>query len=63
MAAAVWGAGSLNGVSWDQVGPAAHARRAPAAGGDVEPRPMRQMELGDDAARSGVRARTHASAG
>jgi iron complex transport system permease protein len=56
MAAAVWGAGSLNGVSWDQVaiGGALIAVLLMLAG--MLSRPMRQMELGDDTAASqGVR--------
>ncbi|MFE5240396.1 MULTISPECIES: FecCD family ABC transporter permease [unclassified Streptomyces] len=56
MSAAAWGAGSLNGVSWDQVvvGGACIAGLLLLAG--VLSRPMRQMELGDDVAASqGVR--------
>jgi iron complex transport system permease protein len=56
MAAATWGAGSLNGISWDQVliGGAAIVVLLIVAG--MLSRPMRQMELGDDAAASqGVR--------
>ncbi|KOV70698.1 iron ABC transporter permease [Streptomyces sp. AS58] len=56
MSAAAWGAGSLNGVSWDQVviGGACIAGLLLLAG--MLSRPMRQMELGDDAAASqGVR--------
>ncbi len=56
MAAAAWGAGSLNGVSWNQVivGGACIAVLLLPAG--MLSRPMRQMELGDDAAASqGVR--------
>ncbi|MFI6392543.1 FecCD family ABC transporter permease [Nonomuraea sp. NPDC050540] len=56
MSAAAWGAGSLNGVSWDQavIGGACIAVLLLAAG--MLSRPMRQMELGDDAAASqGVR--------
>lgn len=56
MAAAAWGAGSLNGVSWDQVvlGGAVIVVLLVLAG--MLSRPMRQMELGDDAAASqGVR--------
>lgn len=56
MAAAVWGAGSLNGVSWHQVvigGAAIGALLLLAA---MLSRSMRQLELGDDAAASqGVR--------
>ncbi len=56
MSAAAWGAGSLNGVSWDQVaiGGACIVVLLLLAG--MLSRPMRQMELGDDAAASqGVR--------
>lgn len=56
MSAASWGAGSLNGVSWDQVtiGSACIAFLLVLAG--MLSRPMRQMELGDDTAASqGVR--------
>lgn len=56
MSAAAWGAGSLNGVSWDQVwiGGAIIAVLLVLAG--LLSRPMRQMELGDDVAAShGVR--------
>ncbi|MGW0836331.1 FecCD family ABC transporter permease [Streptomyces prunicolor] len=56
MSAAAWGVGSLNGVSWDQVviGGACIAVLLLPAG--MLSRPMRQMELGDDAAASqGVR--------
>lgn len=56
MSAAAWGAGSLNGVSWDQVAVASAciAVLLLLAGGLS--RPLRQMELGDDAAASqGVR--------
>ncbi|GAA1681152.1 iron-enterobactin ABC transporter permease [Glycomyces endophyticus] len=56
IAAAAWGAGSLNGVTWAQVafGGAGIAVLLVLAG--VLSRPMQQMELGDDAAASqGVR--------
>ncbi|MFF5075426.1 FecCD family ABC transporter permease [Actinoplanes sp. NPDC000266] len=56
MAAAAWGAGSLNGVSWNQVviGGACIAVLLLLAA--ILSRPMRQMELGDDAAAAqGVR--------
>jgi iron complex transport system permease protein len=56
MSAAAWGAGSLNGVSWDQVvvGGACIGVLLLLAGGLS--RPMRQLELGDDAAAAqGVR--------
>ncbi|MEW2516991.1 FecCD family ABC transporter permease [Actinacidiphila alni] len=56
MSAAAWGVGSLNGVSWNQVaiGGACIAGLLLLAG--MLSRPMRQLELGDDAAASqGVR--------
>lgn len=56
MSAAAWGAGSLNGVSWSQVviGGACIVLLLLTAG--MSSRPMRQMELGDDASASqGVR--------
>jgi iron complex transport system permease protein len=56
LSAAAWGAGSLNGVSWDRVvlGGAVIVMLLASAG--MLSRPMRQMELGDDAAASqGVR--------
>ncbi|MET9971544.1 iron chelate uptake ABC transporter family permease subunit [Streptomyces sp. NPDC006356] len=56
MSAAAWGAGSLNGLSWNQVviGGACIAVLLLLAG--MLSRPMRQMQLGDDAAASqGVR--------
>lgn len=56
MAATAWGAGSLNGVSWDQVviGGAFIVALLVIAG--MLSRPMRQLELGDDTAASqGVR--------
>ncbi|MEV6345659.1 iron chelate uptake ABC transporter family permease subunit [Actinoplanes sp. NPDC051851] len=56
MSAAAWSAGSLNGVSWNQVvigGAAIVVLLVPAG---MLSRPMRQMELGDDAAAAhGVR--------
>ncbi len=56
MSAAAWGAGSLNGVAWNQVviGGACIAVLLLPAG--MLSRPMRQMQLGDDVAASqGVR--------
>jgi len=52
LSAAAWGAGSLNGVSWDQVtvGSACILVLLLLAGSLG--RPMRQMEIGDDAATS-----------
>lgn len=56
LSAAAWGAGSLNGVAWNQVvtgGACILVLLLPAA---MLSRPMRQMELGDDAAAAqGVR--------
>lgn len=57
MSVAIWGAGSLNGLSFEQVFPvvALLALLAPFLG--VLSRPMRQLELGDDAAvMSGINA-------
>ncbi|OSC72926.1 iron ABC transporter permease [Streptomyces sp. BF-3] len=52
MSAAAWGAGSLNGVSWDRVvvGGACIAVLLLVAG--VLSRPLRQMQLGDEVAAS-----------
>lgn len=50
MSAAGWGAGSLNGVSWDQVGSGGALIAALLVLAGMLSRPMRQMELGDDAA-------------
>jgi iron complex transport system permease protein len=56
MAAAAWGAGSLNGVSWDHVVIGGTVIGALLLLAGILSRPMRQMELGDDAAASqGVR--------
>ncbi|MFC4068660.1 FecCD family ABC transporter permease [Actinoplanes subglobosus] len=56
MAAAAWGAGSLNGVSWDQVVLGGSCIIVLLLLAGVLSRPMRQLELGDDAAASqGVR--------
>lgn len=56
MSAAAWGAGSLNGVSWDQVGIGGALIAALLILAGMLSRPMRQMELGDDTAAShGVR--------
>ncbi|MGV3491382.1 MAG: FecCD family ABC transporter permease [Devosia sp.] len=56
MAAAAWGAGSLNGVSWDQVIVGGVCILVLLLLAGLLSRPMRQMELGDDVAAShGVR--------
>lgn len=56
MAAAAWGAGSLNGVSWDQVAVGGACIVVLLLLAAVLSRPMRQLELGDDAAAAqGVR--------
>ena len=56
LSAAAWGAGSLNGVSWDQVGIGGALIAALLVLAGMLSRPMRQMELGDDTAASqGVR--------
>ncbi|MFJ5262106.1 FecCD family ABC transporter permease [Streptomyces sp. NPDC088387] len=56
MAASAWGSGSLNGVSWDRVAIGGSCIAVLLLLAAVLSRPMRQMELGDDAAASqGVR--------
>jgi iron complex transport system permease protein len=56
MSAAAWGAGSLNGVSWNHVAVGGAAVSVLLAAAGMLSRPMRQMELGDDAAAAlGVR--------
>ncbi|MFI6483640.1 FecCD family ABC transporter permease [Nonomuraea sp. NPDC050663] len=56
MSAAAWGAGSLNGVSWDQAVTGGVCVAVLLLLSGMLSRPMRQMELGDDAAASqGVR--------
>jgi iron complex transport system permease protein len=56
MAAAAWGAGSLNGVSWDQVVIGCVCIAVLLLLAALLSRPMRQLELGDDAAAAqGVR--------
>jgi iron complex transport system permease protein len=58
MAAAAWGAGSLNGVTWNQVGFGGAAVTVLLLLAGLLSRPMRQMELSDDTAASqGVRVR------
>ena len=56
MSAAAWGAGSLNGVSWDQVAIGGVFIAALLVLAGLLSRPMRQLEVGDDtAAAQGVR--------
>jgi iron complex transport system permease protein len=56
MAAAAWGAGSLNGVTWDQVTGGSACIAVFLLLASMLNRAMRQMELGDDVAAShGVR--------
>jgi len=56
MAAAAWGAGSLNGVNWDQVAIGSALIAILLLVAAMLSRPMRQMEVGDDmAASQGVR--------
>lgn len=50
MAAAAWGAGSLNAVTWEQVLIGGTVIVVLLAGAGLVSRPMRQLELGDDAA-------------
>lgn len=63
MSAAIWGAGSLNGLGFDQLVPVAIVLLIIMPLTMLLARPMRQLEMGDDAARaSGVNAnRTRAS--
>lgn len=57
MSAAIWGAGSLNGLGFEQMVPVAVALAVVAPPALLLSRPMRQLEMGDDAARaSGVDA-------
>lgn len=57
MAAAIWGAGSLNGLGFDQLIPVMLVLLILLPVTMVLARPMRQLEMGDDAARaSGVHA-------
>ncbi len=59
MSASIWGAGSLSLVGWDQVIVTAIPLLALAVGTILVVRPLRQLELGDDAARAhGVRTET-----
>ncbi|GAA1621289.1 iron chelate uptake ABC transporter family permease subunit [Leucobacter chromiireducens subsp. solipictus] len=56
MVAAVWGAGSLNGVTWQQTGLGSVLVAILLLAVLVLGRPLRQLELGDDAAQAlGVR--------
>ncbi|MFJ2145968.1 FecCD family ABC transporter permease [Glutamicibacter sp. NPDC087661] len=50
MSAAIWGAGSLNAIGWDQATPAAAVALPLALGAMACTRRMRLLELGDDAA-------------
>ncbi|KQQ01581.1 MULTISPECIES: FecCD family ABC transporter permease [unclassified Rathayibacter] len=52
MTASVWGSGSLNPVGWGQLLPAAVVIAAALVGLGLLARSMRQLELGDDAARA-----------
>ncbi|MFE6699249.1 FecCD family ABC transporter permease [Streptomyces sp. NPDC057718] len=52
MTAAVWGAGTLNGIGWQQAGLGAIAVLALLAFLVPFVRPLRQLEMGDDAARA-----------
>lgn len=57
MSAAIWGAGSLNGLGFDQLVPVAVVLLLIIPLTMLLARPMRQLEMGDDAARaSGVNA-------
>lgn len=57
MAAAIWGAGTLNGLGLDRLGPALLILAVLMPLALLMSRPMRQLELGDDAARAlGVNA-------
>ncbi|MFE4080867.1 iron-enterobactin ABC transporter permease [Paenarthrobacter sp. YIM B13468] len=57
LAAAVWGAGSLNGITWEQAAPAAVVVVVVALATLAVARRMQLLEMGDDAARAlGVRA-------
>ncbi|WP_069815925.1 FecCD family ABC transporter permease [Streptomyces sp. TP-A0874] len=52
MTAAVWGAGTLNGIGWQQTGTACLAVAVLLVLLGQLVRPLRQLEMGDDAARS-----------
>ncbi|MCJ0891634.1 iron chelate uptake ABC transporter family permease subunit [Rhodococcus sp. ARC_M5] len=56
IAAAVWGAGTLNGLGWSQVGPVLAVSIVIASGLALLSRRLPMLEMGDDAARAlGVR--------
>lgn len=56
LVAAVWGAGSLNGMTWEQTGAGSIVVAILLAATLAMSRPLRQLELGDDAAQAlGVR--------
>lgn len=52
MSAAVWGAGSLNGITWEQAGIASLVIAALLFGLGQLSRPLHNMQLGDDSARA-----------
>ncbi|CAM3631188.1 iron chelate uptake ABC transporter family permease subunit [Occultella aeris] len=57
MLAAVWGAGSLNGLGYAQLWPVAISGTLLILGAALIVAPLRQLEIGDDAARAlGIRA-------
>ncbi len=56
LVAAVWGAGSLNGITWQQTGMGSVLVMLLLVATTAMSRPLRQLELGDDAAKAlGVR--------
>ncbi|MDX2358079.1 FecCD family ABC transporter permease [Dietzia sp. PP-33] len=56
MSAAVWGAGSLNGITWEQAGVATCVVIVLVLVIGLLARPMQQLQLGDDAAKAlGIR--------
>lgn len=52
MSAAVWGAGSLNAINWDQAGVGSVVVVLLLCAAVALARPLRQLELGDDAAKA-----------
>lgn len=52
MSAAVWGAGSLNSINWDQAGTGSVAVAVLLVATAAMARSLRQLELGDDAAKA-----------